>query len=182
MRHILTIDRKDYDPNGTREIRPSVRGIILRDGKVLMVHSLKYDYYKFPGGGIEPGEDQLTALCREVREESGYAVDPDSVREFGMVLRISKGQRKDIFYQENYYYLCDVVGPVGQQLDDYEAEERFTPEFVTPAYVIETNRFHDHGGKDGVMLEREALVLEKLAQEGYLFLDKGTGNSKVNPL
>ena len=180
MRHILTIDRKDYDPNGTREVRPSVRGIILREGKVLMVHSLKYDYYKFPGGGIEPGEDRLAALCREVREESGYEVLPDSIREFGMVLRISKGEKRDVFYQENFYYLCDVTGPVGQQLDDYEAEERFTPEFVEPKTVIESNRFHDHGGKDGVMLEREALVLEALAREG--FLSEGTGNSGAHPL
>ena len=97
-----------------------------------------------------------------------------------MVLRISKGEKRDVFYQENFYYLCDVAGPVGQKLDDYEAEERFTPEFVEPETVIETNRFHDHGGKDGVMLEREALVLEALAREG--FLSEGTGNSGSHPL
>ena len=65
MRHLFTIDTHDYDPNGTKEVRPSVRGIILREGKVLLVHSLKYDYYKFPGGGIEPGEEMEAALGRE---------------------------------------------------------------------------------------------------------------------
>ena len=32
-----------------------------------MIHSLKYDYYKFPGGGIEDGESNEEALIRETR-------------------------------------------------------------------------------------------------------------------
>ena len=57
---------------------------------------------------------------------------------------------------------------MGQTLDDYEDEEGFTPEWVTPETAIETNRFHDHCGKWGVVQERECLVLEKLMEEGYL--------------
>lgn len=167
MRHLFTMDTKDYDPNGTRKTRPSVRGIIIRDGKVLMIHSLKYDYYKFPGGGIEPGEEMVDALYREVAEESGFSVVPGSVREYGLVHRITKGKKSDIFDQENFYFLCDVSGAVGQNLDDYEAEEHFTPEFVTPARAIETNRFHDHNGKWGIVQERECLVLERLMEEGF---------------
>ena len=91
MRHLFTMDTHDYDPNGTRKFRPSVRAIIIRDGKVLMIHSLKYDYYKFPGGGIEAGEGMEQALCREMAEESGFAVVPGSIREYGLVRRISKG-------------------------------------------------------------------------------------------
>ena len=41
MRLLFEIDTKDYDPNGKAFVRPSVRGIIIRDGKVAMVHSLK---------------------------------------------------------------------------------------------------------------------------------------------
>lgn len=167
MRHLFTMDSKDYDPNGTRKFRPSVRAIVIRSGKVLMIHSQKYDYYKFPGGGIEPGESLTEALCREVVEESGYAVVPGSIRDYGLVHRVTRGEESDIFDQENYYYLCDVSDAVGQKLDDYEAEEGFAPEFVTPAQAIETNRFHDHCGKWGVVQERESLVLEKLKSEGY---------------
>lgn len=42
MRALFEIDTKDYDPKGPAFVRPSVRGIILRDGKVAMVrHSDK---------------------------------------------------------------------------------------------------------------------------------------------
>lgn len=168
MRSLFTIDTKDYDPNGTKEVRPSVRGIVLHSGKVLMVHSLKYDYYKFPGGGIEPGEGMEEALCRELREETGYVANPGSIREFGLVRRISRGKHTDVFYQDNYYYLCEAVDAVAQELDDYEAEERFTPEFVTAEQAIHVNRFHDHQGKWGIVQQRDSRVLEILVEEGYL--------------
>lgn len=53
MRMLFEIDTKDYNRNGTVFERPSARGIIIKDNKVAMIHSLKYNYYKFPGGGRE---------------------------------------------------------------------------------------------------------------------------------
>ena len=167
MRHLFTIDTQDYDPRGTREVRPSVRGIILREGRVLLVHSLKYDYYKFPGGGMEPGEGMEEALCREVREETGFEVLPGSIREYGLVRRISRGTHTDVFCQDNYYFLCNIGAAVGQELDDYEDEERFTPELVKPELAIHVNRFHDHQGKWSIVQQRDSRVLELLTEEGY---------------
>lgn len=174
MRLLFEMDRKDYDPNGSRFERPSVRGIIVRDGKVAMVHSKKYDYYKFPGGGIEPGEEMQATLIREVKEESGLVVIPDTIQEFGWVHRIQKGSVDDIFVQDNYYYLCEAEQMAGQQnLDAYEAEEEFTLAYVTPQTVIEVNRREEHGKESGnplfiTMLEREARVMELLMREGFI--------------
>ena len=167
MRLLFTMDTHNYDPAWPVRSRPSVRGLAIREGRVLMIHSLKYDYYKFPGGGIEAGESLHEALCREVREEAGFTVDPGSIREYGLVLRRTKGKGDWIFFQENFYYLCALSQAVGQDLDEYENEEGFTPEWVTPAQAIEVNRFHDHNGKWGEVQERECLVLECLTKEGY---------------
>ena len=168
MRLLFQMDAKDYAPGARRFIRPSVRGIILRGKTIAMVHSLKYDYYKFPGGGIQQGESYLAALCREVREESGLQVIRSSVREYGLVPRLEKGKREEIFVQDNFYYLCETEEkPLAQDLDDYEAEEGFTLEFVDPVTAIRVNRDHPHGPKNQNMLEREARVLEILLQEGY---------------
>lgn len=101
MRELFVIDLKNYKPEGTVGKRPSVRGIILKDGKVAMMHSLKYDYYKLPGGGIEDGENYEETLIREVKEESGLIVKKESVKEFGYVRRLEKGLIEDIFIQEN---------------------------------------------------------------------------------
>lgn len=169
MRMLFTMDKKDYDPNGPAFVRPSVRAIIIQDGKVAMVHSLKYNYYKFPGGGIEPGESHSEALIRETLEESGLMVIPDSILEYGCVHRVQKDDRYGCFIQDNFYYLCTAATNTGcQHLDDYEAEEQFTLEFVSPDVAIRTNRLSDHGPKDSCMLEREALVLELILREKLL--------------
>ena len=63
--------------------------------------------------------------------------------------------------------MCKAADTVeSQNLDDYEAEERFTFKYIDPKTAIETNRRTDHGPKDPVMLEREARVLEMLIAEG----------------
>ena len=168
MKLLFEIDKKDYDENGTCFVRPSARGIIIKNGKIAMIHSLKYDYYKFPGGGIEQKEEPVNALIREVKEEAGLMVIPSSIKEYGMVRRMQKGEKEDIFIQENFYYLCDVENEISEQnLDDYEEEEAFTLEYVTPEFAIDVNRNakRDLGENEAfysVMIEREMLVLETL--------------------
>lgn len=40
------------------------------------------------------------------------------------------------FIQDNYYFLCDVEEVIqSQDLDDYEADEKFTLEYVEPDKV-----------------------------------------------
>lgn len=171
MRELFTIDLKNYKENGTVGKRPSVRGIIIKDGKIAMMHSLKYDYYKLPSGGIEEGEELRDTLVREVKEESGLVVKKETIKEFGYVRRIEKGLFEDIFMQENFYFLCDVEDEVSsQELDDYEAEEGFTLEFVTPKHAININNTGDHREKVEKqtftgMLTRENRVLQMIRAE-----------------
>ena len=90
MELLFEIDKKDYDPNGEVFSRPSARGIIMKDGKIAVIYSRKNKFYKIPGGGVEPGEDNLSALIREVKEEVGLTVRPETIKEFGYVHRIQR--------------------------------------------------------------------------------------------
>ncbi len=170
MRLLFEIDLDDYNKSGKAFIRPSARAIIIKDNKIYMVHSLVYDYYKFPGGGIEKNESNIDALIRETKEEAGLVVIKDSIKEYGYVHRVKKAKDSgySIFIQDNFYYICDVENNIlEQQLDDYENFEKFTLELVDPKIAININRNKEHGPKDLEMIEREAKVLEILINEGY---------------
>lgn len=168
MKLLFTIDKKNYKEGGTVFVRPSVRGIIQKNGLIAMIHSLKYDYYKFPGGGMEKGETYEETLIREVAEESGLQVIPSSIRPFGYVKRMEKGSIDDIFIQENFYFFCDAKeNLLPQQLDAYEAQECFTLAFVTPDHAILANllAMEKVAGEKPLyvtMLERENRILQMI--------------------
>ncbi len=58
---------------------PVVCALIERDGVVLVAQRPAHKHlgllWEFPGGKIEPGEDALHALKREIREELGCEID-----------------------------------------------------------------------------------------------------------
>lgn len=64
--------KKKHVPVTKLAFRPSVYGVIIRGGKVLL--SKQFDGYDFPGGGIDLGETIDAALTREVWEETGLRV------------------------------------------------------------------------------------------------------------
>lgn len=170
MRKLFDLDNKDYDGCTRIFQRDSARSIIIHNGLVAMVHSRKYDYYKFPGGGLEAGEDPKEAMIRETREEAGLIVREDTVKEYGYVHRIqrSNGDPAECFVQDNYYYLCEALERVtDQDLDDYEKREGYQLEFVEPAVAIRKNRRVKASPFDRLMFEREARVLELLMAEGW---------------
>lgn len=170
MRLLFTLDARDYDPDGWTYARPSARAIVIRDGRVAMVYSQKYQHYKFPGGGIDPGESREAALLREAREEAGLLLDPTTVRPYGFVHRIERGDPEPIFLQDNFYYLATATALVPQALDGYEAEEGYTLRWVGPEEAIAQNRAltNVYKRKYHTMLLREALVLERLVTEGLV--------------
>lgn len=73
------------------------------------------------------------------------------------------------FLNRKTFYLCNADFSCGQQtLDDYEADEGFRLEFVTPEHAIEVNRTHCHSGYDEHMIERESKILESLVKDGLI--------------
>ncbi|MFP4173447.1 MAG: NUDIX domain-containing protein, partial [Candidatus Hydrogenedentota bacterium] len=57
--------------------RIRVAAIAVRDGAILLVRHEKHGerYWLLPGGGVDFGETLTEALAREVREETGLAIE-----------------------------------------------------------------------------------------------------------
>ncbi len=51
------------------QIEVRVRGIIFKDDKILVLQEKGKDYYHFPGGHVEFGEELSETLIRELKEE-----------------------------------------------------------------------------------------------------------------
>ena len=45
--------------------------LVVRNEKILMIKTLRYNRWELPGGGIEPGETAEEAAIRELKEECG---------------------------------------------------------------------------------------------------------------
>lgn len=137
---ILKLDKRDYIPGSNRLKRIAVRGIIKKGDKYVMIHSRKYGEYKFPGGGMDQGEQLEDTLLREVKEETGLTVIADTIKYFGRVEETRKGEYEDIFEMTSHYYECMVQDGIGEQkLDAYEAEYGYELEYVTLEHAIKSN-------------------------------------------
>ncbi|MFH1398840.1 MAG: NUDIX domain-containing protein [Candidatus Woesearchaeota archaeon] len=62
-----------YSQKGLFE-REASRAVLFDKGLVPLLFVSKFNYYKIPGGGIDPGEDRKKALIREVQEETGCKI------------------------------------------------------------------------------------------------------------
>jgi 8-oxo-dGTP pyrophosphatase MutT (NUDIX family) len=169
MRILAEIDRHPKVPHAGRSIcREAVRGIVIREGKLLLVHSSVNGDYKFPGGGIEPEECHAEALVREMAEESGGRVI-STPQPFGQVMEYDFPieSNYDTFCMTSYYYRCEIEPELGpQQLDDYEARLGFAPVWVDVDTAIKNNRaLLASGVKYERWVRRETCVLEIVRNE-----------------
>ena len=128
---------------GELSFRPSVYGVIIKDGAVLLVPFK--DGYDFPGGGVHEGELIADALVREVKEESGIEAKQGGLihlqEDFFVHPRSGKA-----FHTILFYYLCEQVGGAlsSDGLTEFEktmAGER-TPEWVPVQKALEVKFYN----------------------------------------
>lgn len=147
MKRILTMDEKNYSSDLEEIYRVAVRGIIFIDGKLLMIEN-NFGEAKLPGGGIDSGEDDCTALLREVKEETGYDVIRDSIVPFGEIeeKRLSVHEPM-IWHQISRLYFCEVYPEKGQcSYTENEKKHGFKQVLYTLEEALEKNK---------TMLEKE---------------------------
>ena len=103
------------------ELSVHVYGIAIENDKILI--SPQYDGYDFPGGTAEKGETHIQTLIREVKEETGYLVEPVKLLNVYTSFFHHKKRNKD--YQSYLvYYLVKVVdGKISSEGFDEDEKE-----------------------------------------------------------
>ena len=141
MKRLLTIDLKDYTDDMPVFEKHTVRAVIIRDGKLSMQLS-GIGEYKIPGGGVEGNESHIATLEREVREETGLIIIPESVEEIGEILEL----RQDVFKKgtkyicHSYFYFCDVRDETAEtHMTESEIEKGFRPVWEFPDVICRVN-------------------------------------------
>lgn len=147
MERLLTLDAGNYPPDMPELRRIGVRAIIFVEGRLLLIEN-DFGEVKLPGGGVEAGESEIDALIREVREETGYEVIPESIRPFGEILEKRLSDREPmIWHHTSHLYFCD-VGPDRGPCSYTENEKRHG--FRLVQYTVE-----DALDRNRRMLDRE---------------------------
>ncbi len=81
--------------------RLTARAIVRnKEGLYAVMYAEKFGLHSLPGGGIEADEDVLTALHREIFEETGCTCD--YIEELGIV---SENRAHQDFTSKSYYYV-----------------------------------------------------------------------------
>ena len=141
MKKLLIMDAHNYPLDLEEIYRVAVRGIIFIDGKLLMIED-SFGEVKLPGGGVDDEEDDVQALVREVKEETGYHVIPKSIIPFGEIeeKRLSIHEPM-IWHQISRLYFCQVYPEQG--LSNYTVNEKkygFRQVLYTLEEALEKNK------------------------------------------
>lgn len=119
----------------------SARAVIMQNG-LLAVQKSRDGEYKVLGGVVEDGESHLETLVREVEEEAGMLVVPESLKPIGMIeeKRLDAFDKRQIYFCRTYFYACKVKEErVPLKLTECELKKGYTPAWEIPERIVESN-------------------------------------------
>ncbi len=140
--------------------RHACRGIVIKDGKILLSYESNEDKFIIPGGGVEEGETFAECCAREIKEETGIIVKP--IEEYLEIEELFLNWK-----HIQHYFLCEFVEDTGKQsLTDAEIKNGDVPRWIRFEDAVETfgkyEEFHDINIADYGLYRREFLALKAL--------------------
>ena len=146
--------------------RHACRGIVIKDGKILLGYESNEDKYIIPGGGVEEGETLAECCARELKEETGIIVKP--IEEYLEIEELFLN-----WQHIQHYFLCEFVEDTGKQsLTDAEIKNGDVPRWLRFEDAVGTfgryEEFHNINIADYGLYRREFLALKALRKSEYI--------------
>ena len=138
--------------------RPSVYGVIIKNGKILLAR--QWDGYEFPGGGIKLDETIEEALKREIWEETGYKVKAEKILHSENSFFTPRPYLKKLYWNcVLIYYACSIVsGKIStKNFDDNEKKIMSAAEWVDLKNI---SKLKFYNSVDSVKLIKEAAKIK----------------------
>lgn len=146
------------------KVRDACRGIVIRDGMILLTYEVNTDQWFIPGGGLE-GEETIQQCCiRELAEETGFVVN--SLYHIATI---------NEFYEEwkyiSNYFICEITGETDRVLTEREAEVGLEPRWIPLKDAVTIFSKHheyalDEMKRGGYLREYKALLAFVNAGDG----------------
>ncbi|MFA6214961.1 MAG: NUDIX domain-containing protein [Patescibacteria group bacterium] len=129
------------------EKRNAARAIVTdNNDNIDLLHVTKQNYHKLPGGGIEAGEDKITAVHRECLEELGCQIQVTG--EIGSIIEF---RDKLPLKMKSFCYAAKLKGKKGKPtFNQNEISDGFKIKWTNPqkaAQLMENDTPRDYNGK-----------------------------------
>lgn len=149
--------------------RHAARGIVLREDRILLLFTERYNDFSLPGGGIDEGEDITVALKRELEEETG-ARDVQVKEHYGFIeeYRPHWKPEYDLMHMTSHFFVCDVAPKLADvRMESYEIANGMKPVWVSVNEATHHNRqvLSRQEKTMGQSIQRETFMLEKISRE-----------------
>lgn len=170
----IIMDYGDYDPEWGVHRRDNARGIIFNDEhQLLLIFTGVHRYYSFPGGGIKFRETPPQTLMREVIEETGHYLVPESIKSYMHIISRYKdsGLKYGRIFESDTQYFKAKLGPSQEptNMTKSEKKKKLTSTWVIPEFALETNIAVLEGR---TLDERERRFLERETRALQAILDR----------
>jgi ADP-ribose pyrophosphatase YjhB (NUDIX family) len=117
-----------------------VRGAVVRDGRILLVHESMDQLWCMPGGWADVGECPSRSVEREVWEESGFEVATSRV--VGVYDANRGGSPSEFFHAFKVVFLCEITGGEARPSSETLAVDFFDFDNLPPLSSQRTHERH----------------------------------------
>ena len=142
---LLTIFARE---EGYATPKVDVRGVVFRDGKILLIKERLDDRWSLPGGWADPGQSPSESVVREILEESGYET---RARRLLAVYDRSKHPHEppSPFHIYKLFFLCEITGGTAKTSYettgvDFFAEDEIPELSITRILPSQIARMFEH--------------------------------------